>query len=112
MNLERLMNLAATLTSADVSTSVVDEYGNPAETETSTEVRCWVAPSSSSEDTDRTNRQSEEWNGYFPPSLDLNGWDRLTLGTATYEFDGPPQTYTHPRSTRPTYTVARLRRVV
>jgi hypothetical protein len=71
-----------------------------------------VAPEQSDEDTDQTHRQTGRFVGYFPPDLDITGADRLTLGTATSEFDGQPEQWFHPVSTDVIYQSARLVRTV
>lgn len=70
----------------------------PIDVETSTDVRCWVAPEQSDETTDGRIIATTRFVGYFPPCTEIFATSKLTLGTATYEVDGPPQEWTHPRT--------------
>ena len=47
--------------------------------ETRRSVRCWVAPSSSSENADRQNVQTNRFVAYLPPSAALAGPDQLEV---------------------------------
>ncbi len=88
-----------------------DGDGNPTIVETRRSVRCWVAPSSSSENADRQNVQTNRFVAYLPPSAALAGPDQLEVAGVTYEAEGPSEAWTHPLSTLVAYRTCPLRLV-
>lgn len=77
-----------------------DAYGNPTETTSTVELDgspgCWIMQTKRSESTVLTNQQAETFTGYFPAGTELAGADRVTVGDATFEVQGPPWSAANP----------------
>jgi hypothetical protein len=95
--LQRWCRLNATLTNVADGTEV-DGMNHPVATETDRAVKTWVHPEQGDETTAGRQVASTRFVGYFLPCETPTERSKLTLGTATYEFDGPPQEWIHPRS--------------
>lgn len=108
----RLMKLQATLTTVSPSATDVDEMNQPVEVTATETICCWVAPEQSAETSETRQVGSSRFVGYFPKCITAYTTSRLTLGTATYEFDGPPQQWIHPRSQETIGWTANLIRTV
>lgn len=114
MDPTRLLRLCGTLTkrTQDGTRDANDELEVTTTTET---VRCWVQPSASRSTADETtagqNTTVGRWVGYFPAAVTLEGWDKLTVGGIDYEFVGPAQPWTHPRTGCDVYQAAALERI-
>ena len=114
MDPTRLLRLCGTLTkrTQDGTRDANDELVVTTTTET---VRCWVQPSSSrstsDEDAAGQNTTVGRWIGYFPAGVTIEGWDKLTVGGIDYEFVGPAQPWTHPRTGTDVYQAAGLERI-
>ena len=111
-SVRRLMRLQATLTTVSMSTTEVDEMNQPLEVTTTSTICCWVAPEESSETGESRQVGSTPFVGYFPTCITAYTTSRLTLGTAIYEFDGPPQEWIHPLSRETIGWTAKLIRTV
>lgn len=110
MDPTRLMQINATLTSPDGSTSK-DDYNNDVPGVTSTAVKCWVEQVKASESTVDTAQGSETWKLYLPAGCGATKDSTLTIGIKEYEFDGPPWTATNPRTGIATHIEATGRQV-
>ena len=93
--LRRWCRLDATLTTVTDGTDR-DEANNPIPTTTTRTVKTWVHPEQGAETTAGRQVTTTRFVGYFLPCEELDSRSTLTLGAATYEFDGPPQEWTHP----------------
>lgn len=111
-SVRRLMKLTATLTTVTLSTTEVDEMNQPVEVTDTETICCWVAPAESAETGEVRQVGSTRFVGYFPKCITAYTTSRLTLGTATYEFDGPPQEWIHPVSQETVGWTANLIRTV
>lgn len=94
----------------------VDDYGNPTETTTTTELDgapgCWILQTKRDDDTTLTNQQTEVFTGYFPAGTELAGSDRVAVNGATFEVKGPPWSAANPLSAAVDFVEATLVRVV
>lgn len=111
MDPRRLMTIPATWTKLRPSATVRDDDGNPTTVETSSTIHCWIAPTSSSEDTDRQQRQTGMFTAYLRPEHVVAGTDRIVFASATYEAMGPSEPWTHPRTRNVIYRTCPLRKV-
>jgi hypothetical protein len=96
--LKRWCRIPATLTT--VTAGERDDMNHPAEVTATESVLVWVHPEMSSEDTGTRPVATTRFVGYLLPCTEPTGTSRLTIGTAEYEFDGPPKEWTHPMTTR------------
>lgn len=87
----------ATLTTV-VDAGETDEANHPVATMTSRPVKTWVHPEQGDETTAGRQVSTTRFVGYFLPCEDIDARSTLTLGTAVYEFDGPPMEWIHPRT--------------
>lgn len=110
MDPTRLMNIAVAV--SHMAAGTADTYGDEVLEATSTETTtCWLHQTARSELTVNANVQAQTWTIYLPPDVTLTGSDRLTVAGATYELDGPPHAWLHPRSGEATFIEATMRRV-
>lgn len=111
MDPSRLLRTVGTLTRR-TWTDVRDADGELTATETTARIWCWVQPegtkAGTAERTAGQNTQAQRWIGYFRTCDDLEGWDSLTVAGTTYEFAGPAQTWTNPRTRVAVYQAAPL----
>lgn len=105
------MTLAATVTVV-AETGAEDEYGNPTEQTTTTATTCWLHQTQRSEGTVDANTQDETWQLYLPPTVTIDGGDRITVQGVIYELIGPPWRAFNPRLETTTHIEATVRRVV
>lgn len=112
MDIGRLLNLDATLTT--VTADTVDVYGDPTDSPTSTAVKCWIDRRGTQRDADElvgdADWQIELLDLYLPPGTAATGRDRLTVRGVEYEIIGPPHEHIHPVTGQPVYVEARIRR--
>ena len=95
--LRKWCKLDATLTTvADGAT--VDDMNHPVAEMTDRCVKTWVHPEQGDETTAGRQLATTRFVGYFLPCETIDARSTLTLGSATYEFDGPPMEWIHPRS--------------
>ena len=104
----RLDVILTTVTDGDT----VDGMNNPVPTLAQRCVKTWVHPEQGDETTSGRQVASTRFVGYFLPCEDIDARSTLTLGAATYEFDGPPQEWTNPRTAERVGWSARLVRTV
>lgn len=88
-----------------------DSVGDLTSTTESIVVRCFHAPTSSSEVDDRRPLQVEERTVWFPPDVDIDGWDRITFRDGgMFDVVGPSRVWSR-RGTQPRFVEVTARRV-
>lgn len=114
MDPTRLLRLCGTVTKR-TQDGTRDENDELTVITTTATVRCWVQPSAARSTSDEVtvgqNTTTGRWVGYFPADADLEGWDKLTVSGIGYEFVGPAQPWTHPRTGCDVYQSAPLERI-
>jgi hypothetical protein len=95
--LARFCKLDATLATVTDGPEV-DESNHPIATTAERCVKTWVHPEQGDETTAGRQVATTRFVGYFLPCETIDARSTLTLGTATYEFDGPPNEWIHPRT--------------
>lgn len=97
MSLATLLNQSCTITRVG-ATAGTDRYGNPNTAETTTTTVCYAEQRSRSEHTANADSQSQEWLVVLPAGTDVDGNDRITIGTLVLEVVGPPWSARNPRT--------------
>ena len=105
--LAKWCKLDATLTTVTDGTDV-DDMNHPVPSTTSKTVKTWVHPEQGDETTAGRQVSNTRFVGYFLPCENPSARSTLTLGTAVYEFDGPPMEWVHPRTAERVGWQARL----
>lgn len=96
MAVDDLLTQIGTLVHVMQDDENLDEYGDPTETTTTTEVRCLIQQNRSDETDGLGQVLTETWSLFLPSGTIVDGSDRITVDGATYELVGPPWPAWHP----------------
>lgn len=109
MNIAHLLTLPCEIVSV-ADSGPADIYGNPTEQTTVLAAKCWVTGRRPSEQTGGADWQTETVTIFFPAGTVIDGGDRVTVRSATYEVVGPPAERIHPRTGRVEFVHVTARR--
>lgn len=111
MNIDHLLNIDCTITHVS-DTGSADVYGNPTEATTTSTTQCWISRRipDSSEQTGEQSWQLEHLDLFLPADTTIDGGDRVTVRSVTYDVIGPPWDHPHPDTGESAYTAARIAR--
>lgn len=112
MNIGHLLTLDCTITNVTQVNATVDQYNDPVpQSSAGTATVCWFHQEQRTDTTGLNDTQSERWTAYFPAGTTLDGHDRVSIDSVSYEVKGPPWEATNPRTGQAEFVVATLVRV-
>lgn len=111
MDVRRLLTLPCTITRVTAD-GPPDDHGNPTETFTTTNTKCWLYQDRRSENERQGDQQIEGFVLVLALGTQIDGNDRVTVQGKDFEVTGPPWNAVNPRTGKPTHVEATLDRVV
>lgn len=106
-----LLTLSVTVTHVAHS-GAADAYGNPTESTSSSVYLGELQQIRRDEQTRDANIQGETWLLILEPDAVIDGGDRVTVNSLTYELDGPPWHARDPQTDEYSHWEATVRRTV
>lgn len=104
-----LINRSATLLRREPS-GETDEFGNPIETVSETEILCELQQRQRDEEDDQGEFSESLWNLFLPAGTALDTGDAIVVDGAKYELVGEPWETRNPRSQQFSHVQATVRR--
>lgn len=102
MLIDRLLTRACTIVTRSDSGDT-DDYGNPIETETSTDTACELQQLQRAEPNDAGEFSDSTWAIFLPAGTTISTGDAVTVDETVYELVGAPWEVRHPITGRMTH---------